>query len=78
MAEHIIDIEALHNELNLTNHQVKVLSDAFEKIMADYNERYIYPDRNNDSNMFFEGTINGINNCYKIVNKINDDYNMKD
>ena len=65
----ILDIEQLKIDLNLTEYQLKELSDVLEIYMKKY--RYYGHDP------FFNGVRDGLNICYKIINGINDDYNSK-
>lgn len=67
MANTVIDLESLHKELNLSDKQKQLLSDAFEKLMAKYQP--------NDVREYYAGVVDGINNCFKIVNNTDDDYN---
>ena len=57
---------------DLTPEQRLELSDKLEKLMARYNPR-----GSAIETLYFEGVAEGLNCAYKLVNEINDDYNMK-
>lgn len=72
--EKIIDIDKLKNDLQLTDHQIKLLSDAIEKIISKYEELEIKA-TSQKGTYYFGGCVNGLNICHKIINGENDDYN---
>lgn len=67
MTNQILDLKKLHKELKLSFVQKKLLSDAFEKLIKAKQHR-----QHRD---YFAGEVEGINDCFKVVNNIEDDYN---
>ncbi len=58
--------------IEMSDETRKKLSDLFEKLMAKYEGL-----SNGDDdfvNSYYSGVIDGINNCYKVVNGVVDDY----
>jgi len=72
MENGIIDIEVLKSKLNLSDNQIKDLSDVFEIYMKKYEIM-----AGKDMHPYFSGVVDGLNTCYKIINGIDDDYNSK-
>jgi len=56
---------------DLTPKQRQELSDKIEKLMQQYGRFSL-------ENMYFAGVIDGMNNIYKLINEIDDDYNSAD
>lgn len=69
----VVDIEKLSSDLNLTDEQIKLLSDALELLTAKY-ARLGMDDRS-ERGMYFYGISDGLNHVWKLVNGIDDDYN---
>ena len=59
---------------DLTPEQRLVMSDKLETLMtrASRNAHHAQP-----GELYWEGLTEGLNNAYKLVNEINDDYNME-
>jgi hypothetical protein len=62
----IINIDKLHESIQLSDYQKIFLSRAIEAIMDKY--------KSNQAE-YFDGIVDGLNHAYKIVNGIDDDYN---
>lgn len=58
---------------DLTSEQRQVMSDKLEILMRKYGT---FSRRGN--NKYFEGTAEGLNIAYKLINEIDDDYNSND
>ncbi len=59
-------------ENDLTAAQKKDLSDKLEKLMAKYTICQI----DTKSEDYFAGVVDGLNNAFKLINEIEDDYNV--
>lgn len=60
--------EGLDTDLDfgLTNEQQEKISLLFEKLMSKFNKP--------NSSEYFDGVVDGINHCHKVINGIKDDY----
>ncbi len=70
----IINLEELHSKLKLSDEQKTLLSEAFENLIKKYNS---HAESSETNRLYFDGVADGINNCFKVINGINDDYNSK-
>jgi hypothetical protein len=69
----IVNLEKLHKELALTPKQIEKLSNALELLMTKY-ANYSKLENAQDR-AYYAGVMDGLNDGYKLVNKIDDDYN---
>jgi hypothetical protein len=70
----ILDLKKLHAELALTSKQKELLSDAIEKLITKY-ANYSKLENAQDR-AYYAGTGDGLNDAYKLINNIDDDYNF--
>jgi hypothetical protein len=73
----IVDIAALSEKLNLTEEQKLLLSAAMEEIRNKYAKVENEDKSSMAIRMYCNGVADGLNHAYKIVNGIDDDYNLK-
>jgi hypothetical protein len=70
----IIDLKKLHSDLALSPKQTELLSNALEMLMTKYAGYSKLED--SQDRAYFGGTADGLNDAYKLINKIDDDYNL--
>lgn len=73
----IIDIAELSEKLNLTEEQKLQLGAAMEEIGSKYAKAGNKDRAPSWMQMYCQGVADGLNNAYKIINGIDDDYNSK-
>lgn len=80
MADKIINMQKLHEELNLSIKQKELIVGALEKVMSKYSLAHQHEQNINFANFisedYFAGVIDGLNHAFKIINNIDDDYNF--
>jgi len=81
MEKRIVNLNQLHKRLALTTEQKELLTEALETLMRKYEvlANYVRDNNNNERGFHyghFTGVADGLNNAYKIINNIDDDYNL--
>ena len=66
--DQIIDLPALHMQLQLTPEQAQLLGDALELLLHKYEARA-------ESSHYMAGVADGLNHAWKLVMQVDDDYN---
>jgi len=66
--DQIIDLPALHEQLQLTPEQTQLLGDALEQLMHKYEARA-------ESSPYMAGVADGLNHARKLITQVDDDYN---
>lgn len=59
---------------DLTDEQKKVLSDKIEVLMGKYGRMIGQLELDGHNTAYLNGVMDGLNNAYKLVNEIEDDY----
>ena len=66
-----LDLQALHEQLQLTPEQAQLLGDALEQLMHKYEARA-------ESSPYMAGVADGLNHARKLVMQVDDDYNSRE
>lgn len=72
--EDVVNIQDLHDKINLTSLQKELLSKALEELMTKYSKMASLR-RDEKLSAYADGVSDGLNHAFKLINNIDDDYN---